>query len=235
MGLRLRHVVLTSAVLSMGTFVYMVGFAPIDVDENPRARALNQAPSRAQLINSVRQAMTTRQLTGADRASNTLLSHFPDDPSSFLYRAIVEEMMGDEESALANWRVLDSMMTSLTAWPGVYTQQQLAYLRGWGKHGIGDLEASRAIFQSMADTLEAQASPNGEEIESTGVLYNLACYRSMSGELETAITHWERAVELGYGQGEIAENGWWAVDPDLKALHSDDRFWDIGERINGNL
>ncbi len=237
MGLRLRHVVLTSAVLSMGTFVYMVGFAPIDAEENPRALALNQSPSRGQLINLVRQAMATRQLTGADRASNTLLSHFSDDPSAYLYRAIVEEMKGDEESALAHWRVLDSMMASLTAWPGEYTQQQLAYLRAWGKHGIGEVEESQKQFGLMADKLEAraaQASPVGGEIVDTGVLYNLACYRSMSGELEVAIGHWYRAVELGYGRDELDDGGWWQVDPDLRPLHNDDRFWEVEANLAGS-
>ena len=126
---------------------------------------------------------------------------------------------------------LDHQMNGLASWPERYTQFELDYFRAWGRFGVGDIEGSQAIFGMIADRLEAQSSPSdGSAITSSGALYNLACYRAMSGDAGLALEHWVQAVEFGYGQN-IAEIGWWAIDPDLESLHGQERFWDAGRSI----
>jgi len=228
MGINIGHVVVGSFVLAIGSFVYVVGFEPMDESTNPRARAINQVPARAAIIASVRRLMAQGRLSGADGVANTLVEHNPEDPGAYFYRAIIDELLEKNESAMANWTILDAQLRSLQSWPERYTPAQLEYFRAWAKYGVGRIEESRALFGGMADKLEAQVKINGDEqITNSGILFNLACYRSMAGETEIAIEHWARAVEFGY-----VDQGWWAVDPDLKPLHSDTRFWAAGRLLD---
>ena len=141
---------------------------------------------------------------------------------------MVDIELGEEGALLGNWWMLDDELDGSNEWEGRYTDAQLDYYRAWAKLGVGELEQSRALFGKIADALEAGALNADGIVMNVGVLYNLACYRAMGGEIEVAIGHWERAIELGYSQ----DNGWWTADPDLKGLHDDDRFWDAGARMN---
>lgn len=228
MGMNIGHVVAVSAVLGLSAFVYVVGFAPIDEQASPRAGALNRVPDRATMISTIRRQMARGRIGGADQTSDLLLKHNPEDPGAYFYRAWVDHQLGATESALANWTVLDAQLRGLNTWPTRYTDAQLEYFRAWAKRGIGEIEQSQVIFGKMSEDLEGRFSKNADsEITNTGILYNLACYRSMAGDIEVAIDHWERAVELGYR----SDGGWWAVDLDLEPLHSSERFWAAGQLL----
>ncbi|MGV6813683.1 MAG: tetratricopeptide repeat protein [Phycisphaerales bacterium] len=231
MGTGLRHVFVVSALLGAGTFVYLVGFAPMDEARFKRAGAINQTPSRAGMILSVRRAMSMGRLQSADRICDALMEQYPEEPSAYFWRATVYRQLGEPDSAAEIWRLMDREMTGLDSWDARYTQGQLDYFRAWAKVGIGDQASARALFTKIADELEAQSGGATGEVVGSGNLYNLACYRSMAGDIESAMGHWERAVELGYGQ----DNRWWMVDPDLEPLHGLDRFWEIGSRIDLDL
>ncbi|MDF1809252.1 MAG: tetratricopeptide repeat protein [Phycisphaerales bacterium] len=225
MGLTIRHVVLVSAVLSVGSFVYAVGFAPIDPENNPRAQALNRTPSRQGLVNLIRRSITLGQVTAADRSAARYLDLNPEDPYAHFYRAIVYQLMEKPEAAREVWENLDHELSDISKVEGRYSQGQLDYLRGWSKFGIGETEASQAYFKQIADQIEERASGNDL---SSGAHYNLACYRAKEGKTEQAMQHFEQAIELGYQR----DAGWWAVDPDLQPLHNDPRFWDVGLSID---
>jgi tetratricopeptide (TPR) repeat protein len=232
MRINIGHVVAVSAVLGLGAFVYVVGFAPMDETRNPRAGAMNQVPSRQGLIGNIRRQMGFGQLEAADRLANTLVQHNSEDPSAFYYRGLVDRAMGDSESALVSWTVLNALLDGLESWEARYTRAELDYFRAWGLFGVGEIEESRAVFGELADGLDEQIEGLDRGVEGgssrrRGIEYNLACYRAMAGEFEAAMEHWEQAVLAGYG----SDAGWWAVDPDLEPMHGDDRFWAIGMRI----
>ncbi len=220
----IRHVVLVSAVLSVGSFVYMVGFAPMNEAVYGRAGAINQTPGRLALIATIRRSLAQGQLSTADRMVEVLKKHNPEDTSTLYYRALVDRMMGREDAALSSWQDFEEHMSTLTSWPRRYSEMELDYYRAWCKAGIGEIELSEGMFRAIADRLELQVANGDGVVMSSGALYNLACYRAMSGEISVALGHWERAVELGYG----LDGGWWAVDPDLEPLHDESRFWEIG-------
>jgi hypothetical protein len=227
MGLTIRHVVWASAVLAVGSFVYVVAFEPMGPSMGPQAGSVGRVPSRSGLISTIRRSLAQGQVVAAMRVSETLVRNFPDDPSAMFWRGISRRLGGNIDSSTADFATLDWLLDGLASWPDRYSEAQLDYFRGWGKFGIGDLDSSRVWFTKIADDLEARSTPDGGEITRSGVLYNLACYRAMSGETEAAIEFWERAVEHGYGQ----DGGWWAVDPDLESLHGDARFWEASAKI----
>ena len=51
------------------------------------------------------------------------------------------------------------------------------------------------------------------------MLYNLACFHSVAGRVETALDHLERAIELGFIQKE-----WYLSDSDLANVREHPRF-----------
>ncbi len=229
MGIGIRHVVAVSAALGAGAFVYVVGFAPMDEVANPRAGALGRVPARATMINTIRRSLAFEQLAAADRAADMLVEHNPEDPGAYFWRATVDMKLGDVESALGSWVRLDRLMQGLSAWTERYSAGELDYFRAWAKVGIGEIEQGQAIFRKVADDLEARSDLESDHSDQLRIVhYNLACYRAMGGEIESAMEHWALAVELGYGR----DSGWWAADPDLEPLHGDDRFWTIGQGVD---
>lgn len=240
-----KHVVWVSAVLGIVAFVYVVGFAPMDESASPRAAAIDRQPPRTTVIASIRRSMAQGQLTAADRAADLLVEHNPEDPSAYFYRALVYRQMGQDESAISYWAMLDGILASLTSWTERYNPAELDYFRAWAKLGIGDLDGSVAMFTKIADDLEARSVNSDLDDEDgsadsemqvpvttsrayrAGVHYNLACYRAMAGDLMSARAHWELAVTQGYG----VDDGWWSVDPDLESLHTDEQFWTVGRAL----
>ena len=231
MGINIGHVVVGSAVLGLSTFVYIVGFSPMDSADFPRADAMNAQPTQNGLIGRIQTWAAQGQLAKADKAADQLNTLFPEHPTAYLWRGLVDRMMGDEEAELATWRALDAEMTGLASWTSEFTDAQLDYIRAWGKQGVGEVKLAQTLFKSVADDLEERSAKDGEgRVTNLGTLYNLACYRAMSGQTEQALGHWERAVERGYQLG----SGWWAVDPDLESLRDDDRFWSaVGSSNSG--
>ena len=55
--------------------------------------------------------------------------------------------------------------------------------------------------------------------EDSGILYNLACAESRGGEVDNALSHLERAIELRPGFAESAQ-----ADPDFASIRDDPRF-----------
>ncbi len=212
--------------------MYVVGFAPMDEVANPRAGALDRVPVRSTMIHTIRRSLALEQLATADRMADVLVKHNPEDPSAYFWRATVDTKLGDGESALGNWIRLDRLMQGLNAWSGRYSVRELDYFRAWAKMGIGEIEQGQALFRKVADDLEARSDLESDRLDELRIVhYNLACYRAMGGEVESAMEHWRLAVELGYGQ----DSGWWAADPDLEPLHGDDRFGAIGGAIGRGI
>lgn len=220
----MRHVVWCSATLSLGAFFYVLTMEPIDQRRNPRAAAIDRVPPRTTLVGSVRRSLGQGQLAVADRQTEALIEHYPEDLDAIFFRAIVEQELGLGEIAARRWGQLYRQTATLVKWPQRYSQAQIMYYKAWGLIGIGQVEAGQAMFRDLADQIEQTPNPNQFE----GLRqYNLACYRSMGNQTDAALGHWARAVELGYGQ----DSGWWMADPDLEPLHDDERFWSIGARL----
>tara|TARA_R110002072_G_scaffold42064_4_gene117501 strand:- start:60475 stop:61248 length:774 start_codon:yes stop_codon:yes gene_type:complete len=237
MGIGIRHVVVVSALLGVGAFVYVVGFEEMDEADHPRAAAINQSQSSQRLIAQIRRQIAGGRLENADRVTDQLYKHYGRGPSpqpeAFYWRALVDDLQGNPAAARTNWAILKAMLDEPDRWSGGYTSERLLYLRAWAMHGLGEVEEARGLFGTVADRLWIASEPKNGTGERTSLdLYNLACYRSMSGQLPEALEHWEKAVERGYGRGTQDETGWWAMDPDLEPLHALSAFWEIGGRIS---
>lgn len=227
MGISMRHVVWCAATLSLGSFFYVLTLEPMDETQNPRAAALGRVTPRSAKILHVRRSLAMGQIVAAERQTLELRQQHPEDLAAVFYRAMVMEELGRGDEARSNWRVLALLTRGLDSWQQRYSREQVVYYRAWAVTGLGRLDEGQGEFERLADRLEAQYRDEQGLIASSGVHYNLACYRSMAGQLEAAMAHWERAVELGY-MGSVDEQGWWAVDPDLEPLHDIERFWEIG-------
>lgn len=230
MGIGLRHVVWTSAACSLGAFFYVLTLEPMNQREMPRAGAIDRVPGRGTLVLHIRNSLANGQLSTADRQSRELLSHHPEDLDAAFYRALTMRAIGRDREAHTYWVMLENLTEGLTGWSGRYTREQIDYRRAWALWGMGREEEARALFNTIADRIIEAHGGSPEQITDAFVHYNLACYRAMGGEHDRALRSFARAVEHGYGAG--SDSGWWMVDPDLEALHSDDRFWLIGSRIH---
>ncbi len=60
----------------------------------------------------------------------------------------------------------------------------------------------------------------------SGVFYNLACSLALTGSKNSALETLEKAVDLGYCDGDHMKN-----DPDLKSLHGEDAFQALLKRL----
>ncbi len=223
MGISMRQVVWCSATLSLGAFFYVLTMEPMDERRNPRAGAIDRVPSRQNLVINIRRSLSSGQFTAADRQADALLANYSDDLEANYLRAILDRELGRTEQEALRWARLARQTRSLVEWVNRYTPEQIAYYRAWSFWGMGRAEEGQAMFRDLADGIEA----SGAGLEGGVTQYNLACYRAMGGQIDQALEHWERAVELGYG----SDSGWWMADPDLEPLHADDRFWSIGAAL----
>lgn len=233
MGISMRHVVWCAATLSLGSFFYVLTLEPMDETQNPRAAALGRETPRSVQVLHIRRSMTMGQLAAAERQSRELLRQHPEDLSAVFYRAQVMDELGHTGDARSNWALLGLLTRGLESWENRYTQEEVEYFRAWSLIGRGHTDAGQRVFARLADDL-ATRSRNGDDlIASSDVHYDLACFYSMAGQLEAAMSHWERAIELG-DLGNHIEQGWWAVEPDLKPLHEAEHFWEIGSMGMGH-
>jgi tetratricopeptide (TPR) repeat protein len=230
MGIAFRHVVWASATLSLGAFLYVVTLEPMDTETHPRAAAIDQVrmPNRVTLIRDIRRSMSRGQLDEAMEQVRLMVRLEPDDPATWYYGANIARSQGNEEIESRSWRRLNNLMGRLVGWNGRYTLLEIQYYKAWGEIGMGRIEEAQWLFRTMADEYEKQSRFDSDL--SAGEHYNLACYRSMSGQQALAMAHWARAVEQGYG-AHGNDNGWWLVDPDLEPLHGVDAFWEIAQPL----
>ncbi len=190
------------------------------------------------MVNSIRADLVKGDRDSAYKSAKKYVKHFPDEPAGYFYRAIVFDLSGYEDAALEEWALLSEVLFPYWA-DGEYhepldesevgrfgEEERMKYFIGWALRGLGDIEESRSIFKGLADQLESTMDGVHAVIARPELHYYLACYRSMSGELDIAIEHWERSNELGFNTG----SGWWRVDPDLRDLHENPRFWESGEK-----
>lgn len=230
MRLSLRHVIWTSAALSLGSFFYVLTLEPLDPERMPRAAAIGRTPHRELLTGSVREALGNGQLDMAERKVGELRKHYPEDPSAMYFQALVAAAMGQNAQEQAYWDELDAFTSSLEGWPNRYTDIELGYYRAWALTKTGDPEQGRVLFARIASELREWALSNDGLITNPMTHYNLACYLAMSGQPERAMEHWASAVDRGYGLRIADMGGWWLVDPDLESLHDNPEFWQIGAR-----
>jgi len=230
MGIGLRHVVWTSAACALGAFFYVLTLEPMDQTKMPRAGALDRVPPRGTLVHHIKSSLANGQLSAADRQSRELLAHHPEDLDAAFYRALVMRAIGRDREAHTYWVMLGELTEGLMGWSGWYTTEEIAYRRAWALWGMGREDEARALFNSIADRIIEAHGGSPEQVTDPLTIYNLACYRSMGGRPERALEHFARAVELGYDNDRIGD--WWMTDPDLEALHGDDRFWIIGSETH---
>jgi len=74
--------------------------------------------------------------------------------------------------------------------------------------------------------LELAERALGQDENEPVVLYNVACFYAMQGNLDKALTLLTKAVERGWG-----DRAWLETDSDLNALRADDRFIALIEKM----
>jgi len=82
---------------------------------------------------------------------------------------------------------------------------------------VGELEKGKEMAE------QALAREENEPL----VLYNIACFFAMSGDIDRSLALLERAVESGWG-----DRAWLETDSDLDSLREDPRFKALVDRIN---
>jgi tetratricopeptide (TPR) repeat protein len=228
MGIQVRHVVWTSAALSMGAFIYVVTLEPMDERQHPRAVAIEQAPYFSDLQSNVISSLASGQNERAITQARELVSAYPTDIRSSFYLALTHRQMGNKDESRRVW----TQIINYLEWTddSIGTSENIYYY-AWAIRETGEFEASQAIFGQIADQYALLTKDGDDEWGGYGAgdHYNLACYRALAGDLDLAMEHWSFAVELGFGGG--ASNQWWTVDPDLEPLHEFDRFWELGSQI----
>lgn len=229
MGIRVRHVVWTSAALALGSFIYVVTLEPMDEDRFPRAAAIGQGRNLNGMIDRVRGAMIADQHDSAIEQAHELVGYYPSEVRALYHLAIAYRGDGRESDAARIWEQILDLIEKRGG--SIGTSPNLYYY-AWAIHEIGDRDTGQQLFGQVADQY-AQASKDGDDRwGGFGAIdhYNLACYRSMAGELDRAMGHWAFAIELGYGRDRGGR--WWMADPDLEPLHDRVRFWELGTRID---
>ncbi|MHA7814375.1 MAG: TPR end-of-group domain-containing protein [Phycisphaerales bacterium] len=229
MGIGFRHVVWTSAALALGAFIYVVTLEPMDEGAHPRAEAFRRGPSTQTYVNRIRSSMANRQLEAAQVEARELFSQDPEEIVALFYNALVERALGNDEHAQSYWQMVINLAESDD--DGSIGMMPNLYYYAWAQLEAGDEETGRQLFGQLSDQYEADSRDGDDRWGGLGAIdhYNLACYRSLAGELELAMAHWDMAVELGYGD---MDSRWWMADPDLEPLHADEAFWAIGARIS---
>jgi serine/threonine protein kinase/Flp pilus assembly protein TadD len=131
----------------------------------------------------------------------------PDEYQTLSYLAMAYQALGDREKLLeVSRRMVEAAERALSINPG---DSRALYLGAINLERIG--ESARA--QEWA-----QRALNLDPSHPV-MLYNLACFHSVAGRLETAIDHLERAIELGFIQKE-----WYLSDSDLANIREHPRF-----------
>lgn len=228
MGIKIRHIVWTSAALSMGAFIYVVTLEPMDERQHPRAAAIQQGPYLSDLQSNVISSLTSGQHERALTQAQEFVSAYPSDIRAYFYLALANRQLGNEEGSRKVW----TQIINYLEWTddSVGSSPNLYYY-AWALHETGQVESGQALFGQVADQY-AYATKDGDDEWGgfgAGDHYNLACYRAMAGDLDQAMSHWAFAAELGFGGG--PSDRWWTVDPDLEPLHEFEQFWELGSMI----
>ena len=90
---------------------------------------------------------------------------------------------------------------------------------------VGAIQLSNIGELDKGLIMAEQALARGED--EPLVLYNIACFFSMSGDIDRALDLLGRAIERGWG-----DRAWLETDSDLNPLRKDDRFIALLEGIN---
>ena len=79
----------------------------------------------------------------------------------------------------------------------------------------------------LAFTVNFQPTLVSYDPEDSDVLYNVACFYSMAGQVDEALEHLERAVEAGF-----AFKDWIESDSDFDPVRDDPRYRRLLDRLN---
>lgn len=92
----------------------------------------------------------------------------------------------------------------------------------------GDRASMETVYLEIAELYEVQSGETREAAETImgGVWYNIACMRSLRGDVKGAVDAFSRALDFGWSDYVFTMN-----DPDLANLRADPRFEVLAERM----
>jgi len=218
-GSGLGVILAVASVAALVTFVYVLGFAPIDERRAPRAGAMSRPPGVASTAQRMRALLASGQTTHAATLGAELVGHHPKNATARLEYAQALGIDGRAGDALEQWGRLLAMGAEGGGSEGEGSGSLITpYQRARALVALGRADEARPILLELA---ESSGGPGGSR---GGVdAYNRACYLALAGERERALESWRAATERGFA----SRSGWWRVDPDLASIRGDDRFWAI--------
>jgi tetratricopeptide (TPR) repeat protein len=152
------------------------------------------------------------------------------DPDAWFEAGWANHMAGDDEAAKP---ILVKAEELLTKQAHDLNSHETWRRLGWARKLLGQDTDARIAWARAIDSLP----PKDAAIAISVNLYNLACYRCLSGEPEEALDVLKRAVSAGWNDADHTEH-----DEDFEAMRDDPRFKSIvleirqkamGVRIDG--
>jgi tetratricopeptide (TPR) repeat protein len=154
-----------------------------------------------------------RDIAGTIRESNP-----QEIRATFMY-AWASDKLGKADEAGRAFAEADRLYGPVVGVNGRFQSSHTAVARyGWCRRKLGDEQGARSAWHRAAELLE-RSGPEGMGPEDA---YNLACYRALAGDRESALQWLESAVTRGY-----AEPEWALGDDDLMNLRGEPRFQEV--------
>jgi serine/threonine protein kinase/tetratricopeptide (TPR) repeat protein len=154
-----------------------------------------------------RTLQTQGKLQEAAKQYERAVSIRPDEYQTLSYLAMAYQSLGDRERLLeSSARMVKAAERAIAINPG---DSRALYLGAINLERIGESQRAEE-WAARALSLD----PNHPVM-----LYNLACFHSVAGRVDTAIDHVERAIELGFLHKE-----WYLSDSDLANIREHPRF-----------
>jgi len=222
-GQALGTILALASVAALVTFVYVLGFAPIDERRSPRAAALSRPPGVISTTQRMRSLLVSGQSEHAVALGSDLVTHHPESAAARLEYAQALEIDGRTDAAREQWERLLALEDDENAERS--GRRLTLYQQARARVGIGQPERARPILLDLASSIErSEQGPGGVNA------YNLACYLALAGEHQRALEQWETALRGGFAEG----SAWWRVDPDLDSIRSGARFWELARAHNAS-
>ncbi len=185
------------AILSFATLVGVVTAGAVLVLGAPpthaeRSRQASEQATRSRgMVREIRDAMEQGRLRDAEAISARHTDTFPEEPTAWLYYALVRQRLGDQTQARQGWDRLLELTGPRPGRFGMGTEQM--FMQAWAHYGAGRKGDAFRLWWQTANSTRGRAV-SGQSF------YELAHVMAELGEHEDAIRALHLAIDGGFQQ-----------------------------------